>query len=246
MLKLSSNVFKTNKTCFVNNLLKSYIATSSIKCNSTKVQSAPKGDVDQKHEKGKFEDIVTVNTKIKHPQQEARSPLVKNFFMNVVDTHMMAYPESLDREEQSAINKEKEYYEWCFNDKGDIGKKLKNTGYFGSRIPIDFGGKDWTETELAVLTEVAVRDFPTAVSAMEHNSVADIIVANCSDEIKDKYLRGMAFGDVMATIAMYESETSPKGLFNTKAVFDDDKQAWVLNGEKSYILNGNDGMLLLI
>jgi alkylation response protein AidB-like acyl-CoA dehydrogenase len=166
--------------------------------------------------------------------------------MNIVDTDLMAYPESMDRDEQTAINKEKEYYEWCMKDKENIGKTLKNTGFFGSKIPVDYGGKDWTETELSILTEVAVENFPTAVKALDHNTVAEIISHHCSDEVKQKYLGGMAMGQIEATLAIFENETSPKGLFNTKASYDDETETWKINGRKSYILNGQDASVFVV
>ncbi len=120
----------------------------------------------------------------------------------------------------------------------DVRRAAKDMGLFGYAIPQQWGGLGLNlvqDVELAMefgYTTLALRSmFGT------NNGIAGQVLVNFgTDEQKQKWLEGIASGEVVASFALTEpgAGSNPSGL-RTKAVRDGED--WVITGEKRFITN---------
>ncbi|MFL5595029.1 MAG: acyl-CoA dehydrogenase family protein [Gemmatimonadaceae bacterium] len=119
-------------------------------------------------------------------------------------------------------------------------KKLGELGFLGMMLPEEYDGLGAdTGTYLIALEEIAAADASVAVLMSVHNSLpTQMILRYGSAEQKDRFLRKMARGEILSAFALSEPEAgSDASALTTQAVKDGD--AWILNGTKSWVTNGN-------
>ncbi len=122
----------------------------------------------------------------------------------------------------------------------EIWKKFGDMGYFGIRYPEEYGGMDLDIFYLVIWLEEMQRinsgGFAAAMWA--HNYLAMThLLAEGSEEIKEKYLTGSIAGDLMGCLCISEPfGGSDVGAMRTLAVKEGDE--WVINGSKTFITNG--------
>ncbi|MFL5468555.1 MAG: acyl-CoA dehydrogenase family protein [Gemmatimonadaceae bacterium] len=119
-------------------------------------------------------------------------------------------------------------------------KKLGELGFLGMMLPEEYDGLGAdTGTYLIALEEIAAADASVAVLMSVHNSLpTQMILRYGSAEQKDRFLKKMARGEILSAFALSEPEAgSDASALTTQAVKDGD--AWVLNGTKSWVTNGN-------
>ena len=128
----------------------------------------------------------------------------------------------------------------------EIWKRAGEEGILGTSIPADFGGVEGGFLYDAVVLEELGR-LGLAAPAWDLHSyiVAPFLIKFGTDEQKQRYLPGMASGDIIASIAMTEPDTGSdlQGV-RTTAVRDGDD--YVVNGSKIYITNSIIGDLTLL
>ena len=113
-----------------------------------------------------------------------RPPFAKNLFLGEFDTHVLAYPEVLEKEQLQTLNAMVEEVDKFFegsvdSKKIDIDAKipketldgLKQLGLFGQQIPTDYGGLGLNATEFARLGEITALDGSIAVTLAAHQSI---------------------------------------------------------------------------
>ncbi|MDQ3673530.1 MAG: acyl-CoA dehydrogenase family protein [Gemmatimonadota bacterium] len=125
--------------------------------------------------------------------------------------------------------------------------KLGELGFLGMMLPEQYDGLGVdTGTYLIALEEIAAADASAAVMMSVHNSLpTQMILRYGSDEQKDRYLRKMARGELLGAFALSEPDAgSDASALATQAVKDGD--AWVLNGTKSWVTNGNTAGVILV
>uniref|UniRef100_A0A1Q3FDR2 Putative very-long-chain acyl-coa dehydrogenase n=1 Tax=Culex tarsalis TaxID=7177 RepID=A0A1Q3FDR2_CULTA len=186
-------------------------------------------------------DEIRINTKPQHQRLERRGPLMKNMFIGVVDTDLLVYPESLNRDEQARCVAEREPFE-------DGARELGNLGVFALQSPLNYGGKSLIETELAYFNEViGARDLGTALVAGQHNAIVQLLRRFGSAEVKERLLGELSGGHSTVSAALFEREAPTGGtMFGTVATLGATSQGWLLNGEKSFVLNGPGAGWLLV
>lgn len=120
----------------------------------------------------------------------------------------------------------------------DIRRATKDIGLFGFAIPQEWGGLG---LDLAQDVELAQEFGYTSLALRSmfgtNNGIAGQVLVNFgTDEQKEKWLRPIASGDVVASFALTEpgAGSNPAGL-RTKAVRDGDD--WVIDGSKCFITN---------
>ncbi|MEM1086098.1 MAG: acyl-CoA dehydrogenase family protein [Pseudomonadota bacterium] len=122
----------------------------------------------------------------------------------------------------------------------EIVEEMKQLGLFGLAVPEEYGGLGLDmETECMVGFELGWTS-PAFRSAAGTNIGigSQALVLFGTDEQKEKYLPGIASGDIITSFALTEPEAgSDAGGLKTKATKDGD--AYVLNGGKRYITNAN-------
>ncbi len=125
-------------------------------------------------------------------------------------------------------------------------RQLGELGFFGLRIPEEYDGLGLdTVTYLMVIEEIAAADASVAISLSIHNSLpSSMLLKHGSDAQKDRWLRVMASGEVMAAFALSEADSgSDAAGLRAQAVRDGSD--WVLNGMKAWVTNGDTADLLV-
>ncbi|MDN5765206.1 MAG: acyl-CoA dehydrogenase family protein [Humibacillus sp.] len=130
----------------------------------------------------------------------------------------------------------------------DVWKEAGKQGFFGFDIPEEFGGAGVRDYRFnAVLTEEMSR-FNAATSScfgIHADVCPPYIVDLGTDEQKQRWLPGIASGDLIIAIAMTEpSGGSDLAALKTTAVRDGD--AWRINGSKTFITNGYQADLVIV
>ncbi|AJT41175.1 acyl-CoA dehydrogenase family protein [Psychromicrobium lacuslunae] len=122
-------------------------------------------------------------------------------------------------------------------------------GLLGLAIPEEFGGMGMTDYRFrAVLDEEFARANHFSVSLAFHlhdDMVLPHLLAYGSDELKQRWLPGMASGEIVSSIAMTEPGAgSDLRSIRTRAVRDGDD--WLISGQKTFIGNGISGDAALV
>ncbi len=128
-----------------------------------------------------------------------------------------------------------------------VMKKLGELGFLGLRIPEAFDGLGLDAlTYMMVLEEIAAGDASVSITLSVHNSLpVTILSLHGSDAQKERWLRGMANGDVLAAFSLSEADSgTDASSLRAQAVRDGDE--WVLTGEKAWVTNGDVADLLVV
>jgi alkylation response protein AidB-like acyl-CoA dehydrogenase len=124
--------------------------------------------------------------------------------------------------------------------------KLGELGFLGMLIPEEWDGLGLdSATYLIALEEIARGDASVAVAMSVHNSLpTQMILAQGTDEQKERWLRPMARGELLGGFALSEAEAgSDSAGLAAQAVKTDG--GWVLNGAKAWITNGGFGDVMV-
>lgn len=172
----------------------------------------------------------------KKPQRE---PLVKNFYFGIVDTDLMAYPEAIyENEHLDAAKQRKKMYDDfletnIFSNPDDANNinKLKEFGCF------KFQSSVVTEAMFSV-TETESKYLSYGTFLNNHQQVLKLINEFGDPSQKLKYLPKLESGDSFGVSCLFEPKPPAKleKMFGTEAIFDDAKDEYILNGEKSFVL----------
>ncbi len=129
----------------------------------------------------------------------------------------------------------------------DIRDQAKKMGLFGYAIPQQWGGLGLNiaqDVELAMelgYTSLALR----SMFGTNNGIAGQVLVGFGTDEQKERWLEGMASGEVVASFALTEpgAGSNPTGL-RTKAIRDDGE--WLISGEKRFITNAPTAQLFVV
>ncbi|WP_207458384.1 acyl-CoA dehydrogenase family protein [Azospirillum sp. SYSU D00513] len=125
--------------------------------------------------------------------------------------------------------------------------EMGELGLMGMIVPEDWGGSgtDFVAYALA-LEEIAAGEGATSTIMAVHNSLGCASVLKFgTDEQKDRFLRPMARGDMLACFCLTEPQAgSDAAAIQTRAVRDGDH--YVLNGSKQFISTGSTAKLALV
>ena len=129
----------------------------------------------------------------------------------------------------------------------EIVEEMKALGLFGLSIPEAYGGLDLTmEEECLVVIELG-RTSPAFRSTFGTNVGigSQALVMFGTEDQKQKYLPGIASGEIITSFALTEPEAgSDSAAVQTRAILDGDH--YVLNGAKRYITNANKADLFTV
>ena len=129
----------------------------------------------------------------------------------------------------------------------DVIEEMKGLGLFGISIPEAYGGLDLTmEEECLVVIELG-RTSPAFRSTFGTNVGigSQALVMFGTEAQKQKYLPGIASGEIITSFALTEPEAgSDSAAVQTRAILDGDH--YVLNGSKRYITNANKADLFTV
>jgi hypothetical protein len=125
--------------------------------------------------------------------------------------------------------------------------RLGELGFLGMLVPDAYDGMALDAVSyLLVLEEIAAVDASTAVMLSVHNSLpSQMLLARGTDAQRQRFLRPMARGDLLGAFALSEPDAgSDASAVRTQATRDGD--AYVLNGTKSWVTQGNNAGVILV
>jgi alkylation response protein AidB-like acyl-CoA dehydrogenase len=130
----------------------------------------------------------------------------------------------------------------------DIWKEAGKQGLFGLGIPEEYGGAGAQDYRFNAVNAEEIAAFNAAASScfgIHADVCPPYIVDLGTEEQKQRWLPGMASGDLICAIAMTEpSGGSDLAALKTTAVRDGDH--WVINGSKTFITNGYQADLVIV
>lgn len=190
-------------------------------------------------------------------RQRQRQPFVKNLFLGVFDHEFTYYPEPQTKERHTRFFEwlrpiEKYVSESLENpqnaSRDDILSHLRDLGVFRAHLDERYLGLNLNQTELAKLIEV-LSCLPWLGSYIVKNHIVPvhIISTMASEEQRAKYLPRIATGEIVPAVCYTESDggISIRNV-NTATVLSDCETHYILNGEKSFVVNGHDANLFLV
>ncbi len=128
-----------------------------------------------------------------------------------------------------------------------IYKKLGELGFMGMTVPEEYGGVDFGTFCLSlVLEEISRVCAATAIAVSVHNSLVNsIILKHGSEELRRKYLPGLAAGEQIGVYAITETEAgSDVSAIRMSAVRKGDE--YILNGTKIFISTGDKAGVIVV
>ena len=129
----------------------------------------------------------------------------------------------------------------------ELMPKLAALGLMGIQFPESYGGAAMSAVDYCICIEELARVDPSVcLSVAAHNGLgAAHIAAFGTDDQKLKYLVPLARGEQLAAWGLTESSAgSDAAAMRTTAIRDGD--AWVINGTKQFITNGQSGDLIVV
>ncbi len=125
--------------------------------------------------------------------------------------------------------------------------EMAELGLMGVAIPAEYGGSGLGETGLCVVMEELTRgDFSLAVTYGAHASIGAMsVVVGGTEEQKHRFLPQMAQGRLLGAYALTEANAgSDPAAMTTTATRDGNE--WVIDGEKTWITNGDSADLVTV
>ncbi|XP_011201063.2 complex I assembly factor ACAD9, mitochondrial [Bactrocera dorsalis] len=181
----------------------------------------------------------------------ARLPLVKNFFVGVVDNEMLGYPEVVQREEMSRIENEKLPLTNFFTDQvenaiidrtrqipAEVVDSVRQLGLYGLNVPAEFEGKGLGWTASLMLTEPESRCTNVALGLLSHRIIIDILKDVGTSEQQQLFLPKLVNGSQVGVEAIFEYDMAENELFNTTAEYIVETNEWLLSGKKAFAIAG--------
>ena len=130
----------------------------------------------------------------------------------------------------------------------DVIEEMGKIGFFGLRVPEEYGGVGFGPLATAVYAEELGRSTfgGFAITALVHSDLAMPYLSNFgSDEQKKRWLPAMVDGEILTAIAVTEPDAgSDVAGIRTRAVRDGD--GWRINGSKMFITNGGTANLVFV
>ncbi|MCC1492244.1 acyl-CoA dehydrogenase family protein [Cognatishimia sp. F0-27] len=130
-------------------------------------------------------------------------------------------------------------HEWHLKDElipMEVIEELAEMGVFGLTIPEEYGGFGLSKASMCVVSEELSRGYIGVGSLGTRSEIAaELIIAGGTDAQKEKWLPGLASGEILPTAVFTEPNTgSDLGALRTKAVRDENGD-WIINGNKTWI-----------
>jgi acyl-CoA dehydrogenase len=129
----------------------------------------------------------------------------------------------------------------------DLRRKAADMGLFGFAIPEEYGGLGLSMRQEAELVMELGYTTPAFRSMFGTNNgiAGQVLMVDGSEDQKQRYLPGMASGEITASFALTEDEagSDPSTLTTTAAREGDN---WVINGSKRFITNAPIANLFMV
>jgi len=144
--------------------------------------------------------------------------------------------------EQEALRRERAHRPGLTRDElRELQLKARRFGFWGLSTPQEYGGMDLPAVMQALIwTEVGRSWVP-----FRFGGEADNILYECDDRQKEEYLLPTIEGERISCFAITEPGAGSDAA-NIKLSARPDSDDWILNGEKTFITNGNDADFAIV
>ncbi|MBB6735578.1 acyl-CoA dehydrogenase family protein [Cohnella zeiphila] len=123
---------------------------------------------------------------------------------------------------------------------------LGRAGLLGLLVPEQAGGLGGTVADLAAVTEVLAEACgSTAMCFLMHCCATAVVSAKATPEQQERYLRPIARGEKLGTLAFSETGTGAH-FYSPEISAVHDNGEFVLNGRKSFVTNGDKADFLIV
>ena len=140
-------------------------------------------------------------------------------------------------------------HQWHLNDDlipRNVVREMGEMGVFGLTIPEDFGGLGLGKTAMCVVSEELSRAYIGVGSLGTRSEIAaELLLTGGTQAQKDRYLPGIASGEILPTAVFTEPNTgSDLGSLRTRAVLDG--ETWKITGSKTWITHAARADLMTV
>jgi len=159
--------------------------------------------------------------------QQQIQDTAKSFAKDVIE------PDAVERDKNAIFPKE-------------IIKQVGELGFLGMNVPEEWDGSGLDNiSQCSVIEEFAKADASVSVIVSVQKLVNSVLVKSASDEIKEKYLKPMARGEMLGAYCLSEPEvgSDARGI-KTMAIENGDH--YVINGSKNWITTGSNAGMFLV
>jgi alkylation response protein AidB-like acyl-CoA dehydrogenase len=128
----------------------------------------------------------------------------------------------------------------------EIIEKMKDLGFFGLKVPVEYGGSEISSLAYANIFEELSAVWMTSAGVIgTHSLVATVLTDAATEAQKQYYLPKMATGELWGALALSEPDAG-SDVQSIKTVATKDGDHYILNGAKTFITNAVYGNLLLV
>ncbi|XP_042911751.1 complex I assembly factor ACAD9, mitochondrial isoform X1 [Parasteatoda tepidariorum] len=189
-----------------------------------------------------------------------RPPFLKNFFLGKFDTELLAFPEILDKEQVTELEKSVQNLSDIMKSKVNsveidescslsesLLQELKDLGLFGRMIPSKYGGLDLSYTACTRLNEALGLDWSLFSTIAAHEFLAtEAILKFGSEAQKSRYFPKLASGELIAAFCCSESNSGCDLSSISTTVEKVSEDSYLINGTKTWVTNaGRAGVFIV-
>lgn len=159
--------------------------------------------------------------------QQQIQDTAKSFAKDVIE------PDAIERDKNATFPK-------------DIIKQVGELGFLGMNVPEEWDGSGLDNiSQCSVIEEFAKADASVSVIVSVQKLVNSVLVKSASDEIKEKYLKPMARGEMLGAYCLSEPEvgSDARGI---KTMATENGDHYVINGSKNWITTGSNAGMFLV
>jgi isovaleryl-CoA dehydrogenase len=123
---------------------------------------------------------------------------------------------------------------------------LGQVGLLGLLVPKEFGGLGGTLEDLVAVNEIiAASCGSTAMCFLMHNCATAVIAAKANADQQERYLRPIAEGRKIGTLAFSETGTGAH-FYSPEIQAKSEGDGFILNGRKGFVTNGDQADFLIV
>lgn len=123
---------------------------------------------------------------------------------------------------------------------------FSKSGLLGLLVPKEFGGLGGTLEDLVAVNEmIATSCGATAMCFLMHNCGTAVIVAKANADHQDRYLRPIAAGEKIGTLAFSETGTGAH-FYSPEIKAQAEDNGFILSGRKGFVTNGEQADFVIV
>ena len=154
------------------------------------------------------------------PEQRALELEVREYMRGIMDAEMLEERKDPELKEGGGPVFRKKF------------AQMGTDGWIGLSWPKELGGREMTRMEQYIFTNEVVRS-GFAYPFLTTESIAPVLAANASEEVREKVVKGILRGEIVIAVGYSEpSAGTDLASLKTRAVRDGDD--WVINGQKMW------------